>query len=79
MTEKYQSPYADLNTSNRFKLANQLALTYRLDVGQVLFTYLKVAEPILKKSGSKKISLATQREIDTLFTSTLKQLSPVKE
>ncbi|KRK96997.1 hypothetical protein FD04_GL001853 [Secundilactobacillus odoratitofui DSM 19909 = JCM 15043] len=80
MSDHYQSPFQDLNTDKRFNLANQLATTYQLDVSQILFTYLKVAQPILaKQSRTNQISEKAQREIDTQFEQTLKSLSQLKE
>ncbi|MTV82090.1 hypothetical protein [Secundilactobacillus folii] len=79
MTDTYQSPYADFNSSKRFNLANQLAKDYRLDVSQILFTYLKVAQPILsKQQDTKQIPVAAQRKIDQRFEKTLKSLSQSK-
>ena len=61
-------------------IANQLAADYHLDVSQVLFTYLKVAEPILaKQTHTKQISEATQKQIDEQFEQTLLKLSHTKE
>ena len=80
MTEHYQSRYAGLNTNQRFSIANQLAADYHLDVSQILFTYLKVAEPILKEAQPKQqISENAQKQIDKQFEKILKQLSQPKE
>ncbi|MFC6254290.1 hypothetical protein ACFP1H_06775 [Secundilactobacillus hailunensis] len=80
MSEHYQSRYAGLNTNQRFLIANQLAADYHLDVSQVLFTYLKVAEPILtRKTNTKQISETTQKQIDEQFEQTLLKLSHTKE
>ena len=80
MSDHYQSRYAGLNTNQRFLIANQLAADYHLDVSQVLFTYLKVAEPILaKQTHTKQIAEATQRQIEKQFEQTLIKLSHTKE
>ena len=80
MSDHYQSRYAGLNTNQRFLIANQLAADYHLDVSQVLFTYLKGAEPILaKQTHTKQISEATQKQIDEQFEQTLLKLSHTKE
>lgn len=80
MTSHYQSPYADFNTDQRFRLANRLAMDYKLDVSEVLFTYLKVAQPILaKQNDTTDIPDAAQRKIDQRFEKTLKALSQSKE
>lgn len=80
VSNQYQSPYAGLNTNQRFSIAKQLAGNYHLDVSEVLFTYLKVAEPILAKAQStKQISLKSQKQIDEQFEQTLKKLSQSKE
>lgn len=80
MSNKYQSRYAGLNTKDRFSIAKQLAADYHLDVSQVLFAYLKIAEPILARSQpATQISAAAQKQIDEQFEQTLKQLSQPKE
>ncbi|WP_203649960.1 hypothetical protein [Secundilactobacillus yichangensis] len=80
MVKKYQSRYAGLNTNERFSIAKQLAADYHLDVTQVLFTYLKIAEPILAKSQpAKQISETVQKQIDQQFEQKLTQLSQVKK
>lgn len=79
MPKQYQSRFAGLNTDQRFVIAEQLAADYHLDVSQVLFTYLKVAEPVLTKSqGAKQISAAAQRTIDERFEQALTKLGQVK-
>lgn len=75
----YQSPYADLNTPNRFALALKLASRYHLDVSQIMFTYLKVAEIYLKQQPGGTIPPAIQRKIDDQFTKTLRQLAAGKD
>ncbi len=80
MSNQYQSRFAGLNTNQRFSIAKQLAADYHLDVSQILFTYLKVAEPILKKAQPKQqISENAQKQIDKQFEKILKQLSQPKE
>ncbi|MCH5462321.1 hypothetical protein HC026_09070 [Lactobacillus sp. LC28-10] len=80
MSKQYQSPYAGLNTNNRFSIAKRLAAVYHLDVSQVLFTYLKVAEPILRKGQpATQISEASQKRIDQQFENTLQHLSQTRE
>ncbi len=80
MSNQYQSRFAGLNTNQRFSIAKQLAADYHLDVSQILFTYLKVAEPILKEAQPKQqISENAQKQIDKQFEKILKQLSQPKE
>ncbi|GAX04827.1 hypothetical protein IWT25_00121 [Secundilactobacillus pentosiphilus] len=80
MPKHDQSRFAGLNTNRRFEIAKQLAADYHLDVSQVLFTYLKVAEPILAKNqAAKQISETAQRKIDERFEQALTKLSQIKK
>lgn len=75
----YNSPYAALNTPNRFALALKLAGQYHLDVSRIMFTYLKVAEAILQNHSGRTISPTLQRKIDDRFTKTLQALAAGKD
>lgn len=80
MSKQDQSRFAGLNTSRRFEIAKQLAADYHLDVSQILFTYLRVAEPILAKNqGTKQIPETAQRKIDERFEQALIELGQIKE
>ncbi|GAX04146.1 hypothetical protein IWT140_01784 [Secundilactobacillus pentosiphilus] len=80
MPKHDQSCFAGLNTNRRFEIAKQLAADYHLDVSQVLFTYLKVAEPILAKNqAANQISETAQRKIDERFEQVLTKLSQIKK
>jgi hypothetical protein len=75
MSSSYQSPYAALNTDQRFATALKLATQYHLDVSEVMFTYLKVAEPELRQHpNAAGIPDKVQRRIDAQFEQTLKAL-----
>ena len=75
----YNSPYADLNTPNRFTLALRLASQYHLDVSQIMFTYLKVSEPILPYQSGRTISPTILPKINASFTKTLQALAAGKD